>query len=125
MKKTLTLVDGSSYLYRAYHALPPLTNRQGEPTGAIFGVLTMLRKLKDQTKPDALIVVFDPPGPTTRHEYYPEYKANRGPMPDELKVQIPKLHSLISLRFLVIQPGGKPMMSLARLRIKPLRKGGR
>src|SRR5690606_29998951 len=85
--KRLVLIDGSSYLYRAFHALPPLTNAQGEPTGALFGVVNMLRAtLKEQ--PDYIAFVVDAPGKTFRDELYPEYKANRPPMPDELRVQV-------------------------------------
>ena len=79
----LTLIDGSSYLFRAYHALPPLTNAKGEPTGALLGVVNMLRAhLKEQ--PEHIAFVVDAPGKTFRDELYPEYKANRPPMPDEL-----------------------------------------
>ena len=89
------LVDGSSYLFRAFHALPPLTNSQGEPTGAIVGVLNMLRRLIDDYQPEYLAVVFDAPGGSFRNEIYPEYKANRPPMPDELRCQIEPLHDII------------------------------
>ena len=81
---TLVLVDGSSYLYRAFHALPDLRNRQGEPTGAIFGVLNMLRRLLAEYKPEFSACVFDAHGPTFRDEWYPAYKATRSPMPPEL-----------------------------------------
>ncbi|MGD1984273.1 MAG: DNA polymerase I [Chromatiaceae bacterium] len=82
------LVDGSSYLFRAYHALPPLTNSRGEATGATVGVINMLRKLLDEYRPTHLAVVFDAPGKTFRDDLYPEYKANRPPMPDDLREQI-------------------------------------
>lgn len=82
------LVDGSSYLFRAFHALPPLTNSKGEPTGASVGVINMLRKLLGEYQPSHIAVVFDAPGKTFRDDLYPEYKANRPPMPDELRVQI-------------------------------------
>ncbi len=84
----LVLIDGSSYLYRAFHALPRLTNSAGEPTGALHGVLTMINKLVRE-QPDALVgVVFDAPGKTFRDDIFPEYKANRPPMDDELRVQV-------------------------------------
>jgi DNA polymerase-1 len=89
------LVDGSSYLFRAYHALPDLSNSQGEPTGAIVGVLNMLRRLIDDFDPDYIVVVFDAPGGSFRNELYPEYKANRPPMPDDLRGQIEPLHGII------------------------------
>ena len=82
------LVDGSSYLFRAFHALPPLTNSRGEPTGATVGVLNMLRKLVADYQPSHIAVVFDAPGKTFRDDLYPEYKANRPPMPDDLREQI-------------------------------------
>jgi DNA polymerase-1 len=84
----LILVDGSSYLFRAFHALPPLTNSKGEPTGATVGVVNMLRKLITDYRPTHMAVVFDAPGKTFRDDLYPEYKANRPPMPDDLRVQI-------------------------------------
>jgi len=84
----LVLIDGSSYLYRAFHALPPLTNSQGEPTGALHGVLTMIQKLLREEQPVHVAVVFDAPGKTFRDELYAEYKANRPPMPDELRSQV-------------------------------------
>ncbi|MGY0561273.1 DNA polymerase I [Luteimonas sp. A277] len=85
--KRLVLIDGSSYLYRAFHALPPLTNAQGEPTGALFGVVNMLRATLKE-KPDYIAFVVDAPGKTFRDDLYPEYKANRPPMPDDLRVQV-------------------------------------
>ena len=84
----LVLVDGSSYLYRAYHALPALTNSQGEPTGALHGVLTMINKLVREENPDHIAIIFDAPGKTFRDEIYEDYKANRPPMPDELREQV-------------------------------------
>jgi len=92
---SLCLVDGSSYLYRAFHALPSLTSGDGQPTGAIFGVANMVRRLLEQQRPELLAVVFDAPGRNFRHEQYPDYKANRPPMPDELRGQIEPLHQLI------------------------------
>ncbi len=94
-RKRLVLVDGSSYLFRAYHALPPLTNSRGEATGALVGVVNMLRKLMDEQKPDYMAVVFDAPGKTFRNDLYPEYKANRPPMPEELREQIEPLHRIV------------------------------
>ena len=88
MIKTLLLVDGSSYLYRAYHALPDLRNAQGEPTGALYGVLNMLRRALNDHKADYLACIFDAPGKTFRDELYPEYKANRAAMPEDLARQI-------------------------------------
>ena len=95
MKKTLLLVDGSSYLYRAFHALPDLRNAAGEPTGAIYCVLSMLRRLLADFKADYVGCVFDARGPTFRDEIYPEYKAHRPPMPDELGRQIAPLMEAI------------------------------
>ncbi|MEL7184929.1 MAG: DNA polymerase I [Pseudomonadota bacterium] len=84
----LVLIDGSSYLYRAYHALPSLTNSQGEPTGAMHGVLTMIQKLIREEQPAHIAVVFDAPGKTFRDDIYAEYKATRPPMPDDLRSQV-------------------------------------
>lgn len=91
----LLLVDGSSYLYRAFHALPDLRNKAGEPTGAIYGVLNMLRRLESDYKADYKAVVFDPRGKTFRDDWYPEYKAHRPPMPDDLSAQIAPIHAAI------------------------------
>ena len=93
--KPLVLVDGSSYLYRAFHALPALTTSRGEPTGAIYGVVNMLRKLRETYQPEYMAVVFDAKGKTFRDELYPQYKANRPPMPPELESQVEVLHELI------------------------------
>ena len=94
--KTLLLVDGSSYLYRAFHALPDLRNAQGEPTGAIYGVLNMLRRLAADYKPDYLACVFDAKGKTFRDDWYAEYKAHRPPMPADLVRQIEPLHQAVA-----------------------------
>jgi DNA polymerase-1 len=94
-KRPLVLVDGSSYLFRAFHALPPLTTRDGVPTGALHGVLAMIQKLVLEEQPGLVGVVFDAPGRTFRDDLYPEYKAHRPPMPDELRVQIEPLHQAI------------------------------
>lgn len=89
------LVDGSSYLFRAFFAPPHLTNSKGEATGAVYGVINMLRSLINQYKPSNMVVVFDAKGPTFRNEMFSEYKANRPPMPDDLRIQIEPLHELI------------------------------
>ena len=94
---TLYLVDGSSYIYRAYHALPNLTNSSGEPTGALLGVANMLRRLLKDAESDNIAVVFDAKGPTFRHEMYAEYKANRPPMPLELRQQVESIHEIVRL----------------------------
>ena len=94
-KKLLTLVDGSYYLFRAYHAMPGLTNAENEPTGAIFGVINMLRKLIRDEQPDYFAVVFDAKGKTFRNDLYPPYKANRPPAPPDLVAQIAPLHEII------------------------------
>ncbi len=95
MQKKLILIDGSSFLFRAYHAIPPLSNADGLPTNAIFGVANMLKRLMSDHKTDHFAVVFDAPGGTFRNELYSEYKAHRPPMPDDLRVQIQPLHDLI------------------------------
>ena len=92
---TIVLVDGSSYLFRAFHAMPSFTNSEGEPTGAILGVVNMLRRLRSDFPSEYLAVVFDAPGKTFRDDWYPEYKANRPPMPGELRAQIEPLHQII------------------------------
>jgi DNA polymerase-1 len=102
----LVLVDGSSYLFRAYHALPKLTSSRGEPTGAIHGVLNMINKLATDEDTAHFVVVFDAPGKTFRDDIYPEYKANRDAMPDELRVQIEPLLEAI------------PAMGLPLLRVE-------
>ena len=94
-EEKLLLVDGSSYLYRAYHALPDLRSPSGQPTGAIYGVLTMLQKLIKEEQPDYLAVIFDRPEKTFRHEIFPEYKANRQTTPEDLISQIKPLHRAI------------------------------
>lgn len=99
------LVDGSSYLFRAYHALPPLTNSKGAPTGAIYGVVNMLRKLLQDYNPQFVAVVFDCKEPTFRHAMYEHYKANRTVMPDDLAVQIVPIHK-------IIQAMGIPLLAI-------------
>ncbi|MBT8056247.1 MAG: DNA polymerase I [Gammaproteobacteria bacterium] len=96
-KPTLYLVDGSSYLYRAFHALPNLGNSRGEPTGALLGVANMLRRLLKEEDPKHIAVVFDAKGPTFRHEMYPDYKANRPPMPADLRKQVEAIHDFTRL----------------------------
>jgi DNA polymerase I len=102
----LVLIDGSSYLFRAFHALPPLTNATGEPTGALFGVVNMLRATLKQ-RPDYVAFVSDASGPTFRDEMYPDYKANRAPTPDDLKQQIePMLAIVAALGFPILRVSG-------------------
>ena len=107
MKKSLILVDGTSYLYRAFHALPPLSNSKGEPTGAVYGVISMLRKLIKETQPEYIAVVFDAKGKTFREELYSAYKAHRPTMPDELQQQIEPLYAIVRSLGLatIIHPG--------------------
>jgi len=102
----LTLIDGSSYLYRAFHALPPLSNAQGEPTGALFGVVNMLRTTLKE-KPDYVAFVSDASGPTFRNVLYEKYKANRPPMPDDLRAQVePMLKIVSALGFPILRVDG-------------------
>ncbi|MDC0545207.1 DNA polymerase I [Gammaproteobacteria bacterium] len=96
-KDPIILVDGSSYLYRAYHALPPLTNSNNQPTGAIKGVISMIKRILIDHPDSPLAVVFDAKGKTFRHDMYSEYKANRPPMPEDLILQIEPIHRIISL----------------------------
>ena len=102
---TLILVDGSSYLYRAFHALPPLTTSSGMPTNAVRGVISMIRKLVQQTGSNSVAIVFDAKGKTFRSDIYKDYKANRPPMPDELRCQIEPLHQLV-------KASGFPLLSV-------------
>ncbi|GAB3336742.1 DNA polymerase I [Bordetella tumulicola] len=95
MKKTLLLVDGSSYLYRAFHAMPDLRNAQGEPTGALYGVVNMLRKLVSDHKADYAACIFDARGKTFRDDLYPEYKSHRPSMPEDLAAQIEPIHQAV------------------------------
>jgi len=95
-KKPLILVDGSSYLYRAYHAIQDLSTRAGVPTGATYGVISMIRKLLAEYEPEYIAVVFDSKGKNFRHELYPEYKAHRPPMPDDLRKQIETIHGILA-----------------------------
>ena len=93
--KSLILVDGSSYLYRAFHAMPNLRTSRGESTGAVYGIANMLRKLLVDYSPEYIAVVFDAKGKTFRDDIYPEYKAQRPPMPEELRAQVDDIHALI------------------------------
>ena len=95
--KKVALVDGSSYIYRAFYALPPLKSPDGKPTGAVYGFIRMLSKLINDINPDYIAVVFDKAGKTFRHEEYKEYKATRKETPDELKMQIPVIKKIIKL----------------------------
>ena len=94
-KTPQVLVDGSSYLYRAFHALPPLTNSKGQPTGAVKGVISMLRRLEKDYPDSPIAVIFDAKGKTFRDELFAEYKANRPPMPDDLRAQIQPIHDIV------------------------------
>ena len=96
MQNTLLLVDGSSYLYRAFHAMPDLRNPQGEPTGAIYGMINMLRRLRSDYPAAYMACVFDAKGKTFRDDLYPEYKAQRAPMPDDLRLQIEPIHQAVA-----------------------------
>jgi DNA polymerase-1 len=95
--KTLLLVDGSSYLYRAYHAMPDLRGPEGVPTGAIHGMVAMMKRLREQIGADYAACVFDAPGKTFRDDWYPEYKANRSSMPEDLAAQIAAIHEVVRL----------------------------
>src|SRR5210317_723782 len=94
-RPTLFLIDGSSYMYRAFFAIPHLSNSSGLPTNAVYGFTTMLHKIINDYKPDYLALVFDTPAPTFRHEVYQDYKANRPEMPDTLAAQIPYIKEVV------------------------------
>ncbi|HIF9435185.1 TPA: DNA polymerase I [Photobacterium damselae] len=102
----LILIDGSSYLYRAYHAAPNFTNSEGQPTGAVYGVINMLRSMLRQFSTEHIAVIFDAKGKTFRDEMFADYKANRPPMPDDLRGQIEPLHA-------VIKAMGLPLISIS------------
>src|SRR5258708_6983823 len=105
--RKLILVDGSSYLYRAFHALPPLSNSKGEPTGAVLGVLNMLNKMIKEESPERIAVVFDAPGRTFRDELFDQYKAHRAPMPDDLRSQVqPLLDAVAAMGLPVLRVAG-------------------
>ena len=97
MNKLLLLVDGSSYLYRAYHALPDLRNAEGEPTGAIYGFLNTLHRLQKDYPTAYVACIFDAKGKTFRNDLYQEYKANRSAMPDDLVKQTAPIHELVRM----------------------------
>ena len=106
-RRFLVLVDGSSYLYRAFHAMPSLTNSKGQPTGAAYGMTNMLKRLETEVQPELAAVIFDAKGKTFRDDLYPEYKANRPPMPMELRSQIESIHAIVrALGFPVLVVGG-------------------
>src|SRR5574338_32095 len=112
---TLLLVDGSSYLYRAFHALPDLRTAAGEPTGAVRGVLSMLRRLESDYKAEYRACVFDAKGKTFRDDLYPEYKSHRPPMPEDLRAQIEPLHQAVEAGWeVVISTGDKDLTQLVR-----------
>ena len=94
-KKQLILVDGSSYLFRAFHALPPLVTSRGQPTGAVKGVINMIRSLIKNYPDSNIAIVFDAKGKTFRSDIYKEYKAHRPPMPDDLRSQIEPIHTIV------------------------------
>ncbi len=123
--KRLLLVDGSSYLFRAYHALPPLSTSGGEPTGAIRGVINMLQKTLQEWRPDHTGIVFDARGKTFRDELYNQYKANRPPMPDELGVQIEPIHEFVRAMGLplLMVPGVEADDVIGTLAVQACRQG--
>jgi DNA polymerase-1 len=105
--RKLILVDGSSYLYRAFHALPPLSNSKGEPTGAVLGVLNMLNKMIKEESPERIAVVFDAPGRTFRDDLFDQYKAHRMPMPDDLRSQVqPLLDAVVAMGLPLLRVAG-------------------
>ena len=124
-KRSLLLVDGSSYLYRAFHALPELTSSKGAQTGALLGVLNMLNRIMQDQQPDLIAVVMDAPGKTFRDELYTEYKANRPPMPDDLRAQIePLLTAIQAMGLPLLQiPGVEADDVLGTLAIRAANEG--
>ena len=107
MKKNLYIVDGSSYIYRAFHAMPPLTTSSGRPTGAIKGVSNMMINLKNKNDGSSIVTVFDAKGKTFRSDIYSDYKANRPPMPDELRLQLDPIKSICkAIGFPIVEIGG-------------------
>ncbi len=123
----LVLVDGSSYLYRAFHALPPLSNSRGEPTGAVYGVLNMLQKFLREHAASPVVMVFDAPGRTFRDDLFAEYKAHRPPMPDELRAQIqPLLDAVQALGLPLLRIGGVEADDvIGTLAVRTARAGGK
>ncbi len=119
------LVDGSSYLYRAFHALPPLTTSDGRPTGAVRGVISMMKKLHNQYPDSKIVVVFDAKGKTFRDDMYARYKANRPPMPDELRAQIEPLHQCIQAMGypMIVHPGVEADDVMGTLALEAAGKG--
>ncbi len=121
----VVLVDGSSYLFRAYHALPPLTTSKNHPTGAIKGVISMIRRLEQDFPGSKMVVVFDAKGKTFRHDMYEEYKANRPPMPEDLACQIEPIHNMVKAMGLplLIVPGVEADDVIGTLAHEATRKG--
>ncbi len=121
----LVLVDGSSSLYRAFHALPPLSNSRGMPTQAVLGFTTMLLKLLREEQPDAVGVAFDGPGPTSRHREYAEYKAQRPEMPETMVLQIPAVHRVVeAMRIPILRvPGEEADDILATVAVRAAAEG--
>src|SRR5262245_66443211 len=97
MQGSLYIVDALNFLFRAYHALPPLTSTKGLPTGALYGLCTMLLRIEREQRPTHMCVVFDAPGRTFRDDLYAEYKANREPMPPELAAQVELVHRIVEV----------------------------
>jgi DNA polymerase-1 len=95
MKKRLFIIDGNSFCYRAYYAIRSLSNSKGQATNAVYGVLSMIRKLLSEEKPEYICVAFDLKGPTVRHQKYDKYKAHRKPMPDDLVTQMPIIKEVV------------------------------
>jgi len=123
--RPIILVDGSAYLYRAFHAMPPLTNSKGQPTGAIYGVVNMLRRLVTDYQPEYMAVIFDASGKTFRDDIYEEYKANRERMPDDMRAQIKPLYKLVELMGfpLLIVPGVEADDVIGTLSVQATEKG--
>ncbi|MFK8081275.1 MAG: DNA polymerase I [Granulosicoccus sp.] len=125
--RPVVLVDGSAYLYRAFHAMPPLTNSKGQPTGAIYGVVNMLRRLVADYQPEHMVVIFDASGKTFRDDIYQDYKANRASMPDDMRSQIKPLYEVVEkMGFpLLIVPGVEADDVIGTLAVQATAKGFR
>ena len=123
--RPIVLVDGSAYLYRAFHAMPPLTNSKGQPTGAIYGVVNMLRRLVADYQPEYMAVIFDASGKTFRDDIYDQYKATRASMPDDMRTQIKPLYKLVELMGfpLLIIPGVEADDVIGTLAVNATKKG--
>ena len=123
--RPIVLVDGSAYLYRAFHAMPPLTNSKGQPTGAIYGVVNMLRRLVTDYQPEYMAVIFDASGKTFRDDIYDQYKATRASMPDDMRTQIKPLYKLVELMGfpLLIIPGVEADDVIGTLAVNATKKG--